>query len=45
MIPAEDPTVFLRVVDQLRLQGANGILISGGANRNGEVPLEDSFRD
>ena len=40
MIPAEDPTVFLRVVDQLRLHGANGILISGGANRNGEVPLE-----
>ncbi len=40
MIPAEDVETFSRKVDQLRSQGALGILLSGGANRNGEVPLE-----
>ena len=40
MIPAEDPEAFLEVADQLRLNGAHGILVSGGADRNGEVPLE-----
>ncbi len=40
MIPAEDPETFLQVVDKLRLGGAHGILVSGGANQNGEVPLE-----
>ena len=40
MIPAQDPEIFLRVVHQLRSQGAHGILVSGGADRNGEVPLK-----
>jgi len=40
MIPAGDPETFLRVVDQLRLNGAHGILVSGGADRNGQVPLD-----
>jgi uncharacterized radical SAM superfamily protein len=41
MIPAENPETFLQVADQLRSEGAHGILVSGGANRNGEVPLEE----
>jgi hypothetical protein len=40
MIPAENAETFSRTVDRLRSQGALGILLSGGANRNGEVPLE-----
>ena len=40
MIPAADPETFSEAVDQLRLKGAQGILVSGGANLNGEVPLE-----
>jgi uncharacterized radical SAM superfamily protein len=40
MIPAEDPETFLKMTDQLRLNGAHGILVSGGADHNGEVPLE-----
>lgn len=40
MIPAEDPETFVRITDRLRLNGAHGILVSGGADRNGEVPLE-----
>ena len=40
MTPAEGPESFLQVADQLRLNGAHGILVSGGADRNGEVPLE-----
>jgi hypothetical protein len=40
MIPAEDPDTFLQVADRLRLNGALGILVSGGADRNGEVPLD-----
>lgn len=40
MIPAEDPETFLKVADRLRSGGAHGILVSGGANQNGEVPLE-----
>jgi len=40
MIPAADPETFSDVVDQLRLKGAHGILVSGGANFDGEVPLE-----
>jgi len=40
MIPAEDPQTFLRVVDQLQSRGALGVLVSGGAGRNGAVPLE-----
>ncbi len=40
MIPAEDPESFLQVVDELRLKGAHGVLVSGGANHQGEVPLK-----
>jgi uncharacterized radical SAM superfamily protein len=40
MIPAEDPQTFLQMVAQLRSRGALGVLVSGGANRKGEVPLE-----
>jgi uncharacterized radical SAM superfamily protein len=40
MIPAEDPQTFLRTADRLRLDGAHGILVSGGADQNGEVPLK-----
>ncbi len=40
MIPAADPETFSDAVDRLRLKGAHGILVSGGANLNGEVPLE-----
>ena len=39
MIPAENPETFLQAVEGLLLKGAHGILVSGGANRNGEVPL------
>jgi len=41
MIPAENPETFYQKADQLRLRGALGILVSGGANQNGEVPLEE----
>jgi len=40
MIPAEDPETFLRVINRLHTCGAFGILVSGGANRHGEVPLK-----
>jgi len=40
MIPAADPDAFLQVVDRLRSRGALGVLVSGGANQEGEVPLE-----
>jgi hypothetical protein len=39
MIPAGDPEAFLRAVRHLQARGALGILVSGGADRNGEVPL------
>jgi hypothetical protein len=41
MIPAEDSRTFFQVANQLRLNGAHGILVSGGANQSGEVPLEE----
>jgi len=41
MIPAEDSGTFFQVANQLRLNGAHGILVSGGANQSGEVPLEE----
>jgi lipoyl synthase len=40
MIPAEDPETFSQIADRLRLAGALGILVSGGADQNGEVPLK-----
>jgi len=40
MIPAKDPETFFQTVERLRFQGALGILVSGGANRDGEVPLD-----
>jgi hypothetical protein len=40
MIPAEESETFLQVIDRLRARGALGILVSGGADKNGEVPLE-----
>src|SRR5512136_2134153 len=40
MIPARTPETFLATVDRLRSQGGLGLLLSGGADRNGEVPLE-----
>jgi uncharacterized radical SAM superfamily protein len=40
MIPAEDPETFSQIADRLRLAGAHGILVSGGADQNGEVPLK-----
>ncbi len=40
MIPAEDPETFLQVAERLRVNGAHGILVSGGADQNGAVPLK-----
>jgi uncharacterized radical SAM superfamily protein len=40
MIPAANPETFSEAVGHLRLNGAHGILVSGGADPNGEVPLE-----
>ncbi len=40
MIPAADPETFSEAVDHLRSKGAHGILVSGGADHDGEVPLE-----
>jgi len=44
MIPAEDPKSFLEVAERLRLNGAHGILVSGGADHTGKVPLETFIR-
>jgi uncharacterized radical SAM superfamily protein len=40
MIPAEDPGTFSQITDRLRLAGALGVLVSGGADQNGAVPLK-----
>jgi len=40
MIPAEDPETFFQIADRLRSAGAHGVLVSGGADQNGEVPLK-----
>ena len=40
MIPAENPEAFLQAAERLRMNGAHGILVSGGADQNGEVPLK-----
>ncbi len=40
MIPAADPETFSKKMDRLRSGGAHGVLVSGGADRNGTVPLK-----
>jgi len=40
MVPAETPDVLLQVTDRLRSEGSLGVLISGGADKHGEVPLQ-----
>jgi len=39
MVPATTPEKMCRLVDRLVEKGCQGILVSGGANSNGEVPL------
>lgn len=39
MIPAEDPKGFLETAERLVAEGALGMLVSGGADLEGEVPL------
>ncbi len=43
MIPATSPDELLRVCRELKNKGVEGILISGGSDRNGYVPLWDFF--
>ncbi len=40
MIPAETPDILVQVTQRLRSEGAHGVLISGGADEHGEVPLQ-----
>jgi len=40
MIPATDPETFSGIMNRLRTRGAHGVLVSGGADRNGAVPLK-----
>jgi lipoyl synthase len=40
MIGATSPQAMRRVVDKLLKKGCRGILVSGGGNSNGEVPLQ-----
>jgi len=39
MVPAATPDKMCRVVDYLAKKGCKGILVSGGSNSRGEVPL------
>lgn len=39
MVPAGSPAEFLRLIRTLRDRGAAGILVTGGCNADGEVPL------
>lgn len=39
MIPAEDPKIFLETAERLVSEGALGMLVSGGADPDGTVPL------
>jgi uncharacterized radical SAM superfamily protein len=41
MIPAKDPDTFIQIAERLRTEGAHGILVSGGADKTGEVPLRE----
>jgi len=40
MIPIDSPQTLFEKIETFRSNGSNGILISGGANREGEVPIE-----
>lgn len=40
MIPAESPEAFFQIAERLRTHGALGMLVSGGADRDGHVPLK-----
>lgn len=39
MIPATSPEQFMQLAQRLHSRNCQGILVSGGANRKGEVPL------
>lgn len=39
MASAKTPDIFVNLVDRLSAQGCSGILVSGGALKNGQVPL------
>jgi len=41
MIPAADLKTFSHIIEDLCSQGALGVLVSGGADKNGEVPLRE----
>jgi len=43
MIPATTPEELFEVARRLKEQGVEGILVSGGSDRNGFVPLRDFF--
>lgn len=43
MIPATTPEELWKVCEDLKSQGVTGILISGGSDKNGYVPLWDFF--
>ncbi|RLJ70233.1 hypothetical protein BCF55_0499 [Hydrogenivirga caldilitoris] len=43
MIPATSPEELWKVCSQLKEQGVEGILVSGGSNRDGVVELEPFF--
>ena len=43
MIPATTPEDLWKVCQDLKAQGVTGILISGGSDKNGYVPLWDFF--
>ncbi len=40
MIHVYSPEDFLEVIERFRMNGASGVLVSGGSNQDGEVPLE-----
>jgi len=41
MIPAENPYKFFLILEKLRNEGALGVLVSGGADIHGKVPIEE----
>ncbi|RLE50075.1 MAG: hypothetical protein DRJ33_07710 [Candidatus Methanomethylicota archaeon] len=40
MIPAETPEKFLAVIEKLAKKDVKGILVSGGFDRSGKLPLD-----